>query len=88
MIFNKLGAENGETKTQNSSGLCSCIGRSSEENSETIESQLDAIQTYAKTNNYYIEKDWIFKRRSRNRKIFRWNALDCLRDLVREGGPI
>lgn len=54
---------------------------------ETIKSQLDAIQTYAKTKNYNIVKDWIFQDEAEKGQFLDRPGLDALRDLARDGGP-
>ena len=54
---------------------------------ETIHSQIDAIQHYAKANNYIIMKEWIFIDEAETGKSLDRSGLDALRDLARDGGP-
>ena len=53
----------------------------------TIESQIDAIQSYAKTKNYEIVKEWIFKDEAESGKYLDRPGLDSLRDLAMNGEP-
>ncbi len=53
----------------------------------TIESQIDAIESYAKSKNYQIVKEWIFKDEAEPGKYLDRPGLDALRDLARDGGP-
>ena len=54
---------------------------------ETIKSQIDAIQIYAKNKNYNIINDWIFRDEAISGKYLDRPGLDALRDLARDGGP-
>jgi len=54
---------------------------------ETIDSQIDAIQQFAKANNYTVIDEWIFKDEAQSGKNLDRPGLDALRDLVRDGGP-
>ena len=54
---------------------------------ETIDSQIDAIQAYAKKNSYNIINDWIFRDEAESGKYLNRPGLDALRDLAQDGGP-
>jgi site-specific DNA recombinase len=54
---------------------------------ETIESQIDSIQEYAKAKEYDIIKEWIFRDEAESGKFLDRPGLDALRDLARDGGP-
>lgn len=68
-------------------GLYARVSGNKQKQEETIKSQIDAIQEYAKKKNYTIIKEWIFTDEAETGKSLERPGLDALRDLVREGGP-
>ena len=76
-----------EIQKQKLAAIYARVSGDRQKKEETIESQIDAIQQYAKANNYIIINEWIFKDEAETGKFLEKPGLDALRDLVREGSP-
>ena len=76
-----------ETQKPKLAAIYARVSGDNQKKEETIDSQIDAIQAYAKEKKYSVIHDWIFRDEAQSGKFLDRPGLDGLRDLARDGGP-